>query len=112
MVNLKINENIFTIINIYAPNDKHNRNRFFKKINKQITEFQQGPIIIGGDWNDIQEHIDRKSVRKIQKCVHNLKTLKKELKLIDMWRLKNPHKQQFTWRRKTQIQKLVELIIF
>ena len=61
ITNLKINDNVYCITNIYAPNDKHNRNTFYKQISKLTEEKSQGFNIIGSDWNDIQFKEDRKS---------------------------------------------------
>lgn len=100
MLNIKIEENIYTIVNIYAPNDRNNRNTFFKNLINKIETFSEGFISIGGDRNETQKEIDRKSKNKIQKPVVGFKELLKKFTLKDMWREKNPCSYQFTWRRK------------
>ena len=72
---------------------------FFKNLIQIVQENNEGMIIIGGDWNEIQWKKDRKSNKKIPTC-SKLKKLKKNFNLIDTWKLKNPNKQQFTWKRK------------
>ena len=32
LVNTEVNDNILTIVNLYAPNNPHTRNNFFKNI--------------------------------------------------------------------------------
>lgn len=101
LVNLKINDNVYTIINIYAPNDKNRRNIFFKNLKTFTQEHSLGLIIIGGDWNEIQDtKSDRKSRVNPQKPVKSLKSLINECRLIDCWRIKHPTTKQFTWKRK------------
>ena len=99
-LNIKIYENMYCITNIYAPNDKHKRNSFYKNLNKHIIDFSKGINIIAGDWNEIQHADDRKSRKNRFKNNSNLKQLKQSLNLIDTWLYKNKNKKQFTWRRK------------
>ena len=100
IVNIKINEFNYCLINVYAPNDKNLRNKFLKKLSKLVNDFSDGFHIFGGDWNEIQTKSDRKSKNKIAKPVKNLKKIIKSNKLIDPWELKNPKKIQYTWKRK------------
>lgn len=100
LINVKINDNIYTIVNVYAPNDRKQRNTFYKQVKTFILNHSLGSIIIGGDWNEIQHTDDRLSKKIPKEPVNNLKLLIKELKLSDPWKLKNPKKKQFTWKRK------------
>lgn len=102
LVNLQINDIIYTIVNIYAPNIKTKRSTFFKNLNKIIETHSLGIAIVGGDWNDIQHPTDRKSRVKCKQQTQSniINKFKKECHLIDPWRLKNPMLQQFTWKRK------------
>ena len=53
LVNLKIEEESFSLLNIYAPNNMSDRKSFFFKIQKWIDKFaiNEQKIIIGGDFN-------------------------------------------------------------
>ena len=100
IANVKINNSVFCITNIYAPNDKTNRNKLYKQIQSLVEEKSLGYNIIGGDWNDVQNNEDRLSKNRKTNLNSDLDKLKKSLKLIDPWRLYNKEKQQFTWKRK------------
>jgi hypothetical protein len=39
LINIEIDENIFTLVNLYANNVEKNRNAFFKKVNKENMGF-------------------------------------------------------------------------
>ena len=82
---------LFTLINIYAPNNMKKRNTFFKQVDRFINEHSIGQIIPAGDYNDILSKIETKKInqsRKFDKPVHNLKSMIKSHKLIDIWRQK------------------------
>ena len=104
LINIEINENIYTLVNIYAPNRSRERNSFFKTVKSYINKYGLGQTILGGDFNDIWSLIDTKnktkSSKKIDKPVTGLKGLIKSCKLIDIWRSRNKNLRQFTWCRK------------
>ena len=63
-------------------------------------------MIIGGDWNIMHNlKLDKKGGLSVErKSVNNiLHNLFNELDLIDEWRIRNPHKQRYTWRQKKPI---------
>ena len=63
--------------------------------------------MVGGDFNKIMQDIDRRSLRTGNVCkqiVNSLKSFIKTNKLIDVWRIYNENRQQFTWRRKDKTQ--------
>ena len=103
LINVEINNVIYTIINIYAPNNMKKRNTFFKQVDIFINEYSIGQIILAGDYNDILSKIETKKIyqsKKFDKPVHNLKSMIKSHNRIDIWRQKNKTKTQFTWNRK------------
>ena len=64
-----------------------------------------GQLIPAGDYNDILSKIETKKIYQSKKfdkpAVHNLKSMIKSHKLIDIWRQKkNKTKTQFIWNRK------------
>jgi exonuclease III len=64
-------------------------------------------LVVGGDFNEIMQDIDRRNVRTGNVCkqtVNSLKDFIKTNKLIDVWRIYNENRQQFTWRRKDKTQ--------
>ena len=71
------------------------RKTFFKQVDKFINEYSIGQIILAGDYNDILSKIETKKLyqsKKFDKPVHNLKSMIKSNKLIDIWRQKNKTK--------------------
>lgn len=56
-MNILVDNNTYTLVNVYANNDKNNRNNFFQNINKLIADKAQGLKIIGGDMNDKLEKL-------------------------------------------------------
>ena len=100
VANIKVDENVYCITNIYAPNDIHKRNSFIKQMKAMIENKSQGYNIIGGDWNDIQEVNDRKSRNTRIQLNPNFKQLKKHHNLFDPWKFMNKTKRQFPWKRK------------
>ena len=67
------------------------RNTFFKQVDRFINEYSIGQIILAGDYNDILSKIETKQIyqsKKFDKPVHNLKSMIKSHKLIDIWRQK------------------------
>ena len=104
IVNVVIDTVTYTMVNIYAPNNQADRNIFFKQLLENITEHAEGTIILAGDYNEILDpKIDRKTrsnqIPKKTKASNSLGNLNREKGLIDIWRIKNKRKSQFTWKR-------------
>jgi exodeoxyribonuclease-3 len=55
LINVEISNAIYTIINIYAPNNMNKRNTFFKQVDRLINEYSIGQIILAADYNDIYQ---------------------------------------------------------
>ena len=104
LLNLLIDDTIYSLLNIYAYNDKISRNLFFNSINELVENNAQGIKIIGGDMNDALEPIDRYNeknpTKSTYKPVKSLINFMKTNDLTDAWREKNHSKKQFTWKRK------------
>ena len=106
IINLQVDKCIYTIINVYAPNDQRLRNIFFNSIGNLIKEVALGLIILGGDQNQILESRDRYSKSNNTNPKNtNLHKLIKTLNLIDIWREINKSKTQFTWKRRNNSEK-------
>ena len=96
-----INGKTFTIANVYAPNTD-NRMFFQNCVNNLNTEAEHK--IIAGDLNVVlNEELDYKS-RSTQgrhnvKAAATINSFLEEKNWIDVWRIKNPDKFQFTWKR-------------
>lgn len=114
LINIKIEEKIFTMINIYAPNNMSERKVFFNKIQKWINKFAMNEqnIFIGGDFNHTDIPIlDRlnfqNTLQASDQSTPNYKTLLSTYNLHDIWRKMNPNKKQFTYRECSRIDKFL-----
>ena len=98
----------FLLLNLYAPTKLNEQAAFFEEILSiiQTTSFDaECRIIMGGDFN---VHLDAaldNSEGKIEtkSTVNKIQDIMLEYNLIDIWRIHNPDKRQFTWRQKTPI---------
>jgi exonuclease III len=100
LVNLTINDKPLTLVNIYAPTIHKVKEDFFKKTYHWIKRNAKYEIIIGGDFNCVQDkHKDTQNVKG--KCIKpkHLQKIMKHFHLVDIWRRKWPEKRQYTWRQ-------------
>jgi exonuclease III len=108
IIELKINETTYYLINIYAPscNNENEKLNFLTKLKKEITPLKDTNLILGGDWNIVLDpDVDKKGGNELEKHKHNkyrksLLELIEEFDLNDCWRQHHPNKRQYTWRRK------------
>ena len=92
----------YSLVNIYAPNYQCDRNIFFKHLLENISQHAQGLILWAGDFNEILDpKIDRRNrcnkIPKKTKAGTSLCNIIREKGLVDIWRVKNKQKLQFTW---------------
>ena len=111
LANIKIEDEIFTLFNIYAPNNMNERKCFFLKIQKWIDKFAMNPqnIIIGGDFNFTENNkLDRSSNTSSKDCSSmTYKNLINTKLLHDAWRHLNPNKKQFTYKEISRLDKIL-----
>jgi len=91
------------ILNVYAPNDRTERGKFFSDLCDWVTDNQVTNLIAGGDFNDLNDNgLDRQSkhATKTPTGGNSLNNLKQNLLLVDIWRKNHPQSKQFTWTRK------------
>jgi len=103
----KLNDLKVFLINIYAPSTSLEKDYLsflsnFKQNLEQAYD-NMSPIVMGGDFNYIFDYDkDRKggNVKKWDKCKKVFNDIINTYGLIDIWRIRNPTKQSFTWRRR------------
>lgn len=110
LLNLNIDNEIFTVVNIYAPNDEISRCTFFRKVWDYIHchALNQNRLLLGGDFNYVQDiKLDVKVTglrhRITDRSTDNFKKLCKSFKVKDVWRVKNPLLKAYTCRTKSRI---------
>ena len=58
-------------------------------------------LIIGGDFNvHLDAEMDNENCGRVEKkdSVKNISDIKLAYDLVDVWRVRNPDKRQYTWR--------------
>ena len=92
LVNVKLNDNIFSLVNVYAPNNESNRLDFFKKLKLFISHHcrDENNVIIAGDFNcKIAERNDKSSCK--------LNDIVNCFELRDIWVDKHKEFNGYTW---------------
>ena len=81
LVNLKYNEKLITIVNVYAPNAESSRSAFFKRLMSWVSQYPMNleGLIVCGDFNC---QLDRK---QNDKSVKDLEKILKFFALNDCW---------------------------
>jgi len=98
MINLEIESNDYTFLNIYAPNRVDERISFFNKIHDFINlhAINKSKLCIGGDFNCVLAADERYS-GITDKSMDVLKDVIDKLKLVDMWKHCNNTSKDFTY---------------
>ena len=97
---VKIENQSYQIINIYAPNKGGERKHFFKNTCSKITEGNL-PIIMGGDFNCTLGKLDRRpTVARGEEGRKELHALIKERDMEDIFRRRNPEIPGLTFFKK------------
>lgn len=91
--------NIFVLMNVYAPNNGHERVVFFMELRTVIQKIDDTVcMIIGGDWNCTTNFIiDRNGEEPHNQSSIQLLKIINEFDLIDLWRSRNKGVRQYTW---------------
>ena len=89
------------LVNIYAPNE--DSPEFFKQVFDEVILSEADHLLIAGDYNlvldvDMDKQGGRaKTNEKAQRCILEYM---ENIDLMDIWRIKNPEQNEYTWRRK------------
>ena len=107
MLELKIEEYDFLLVNIYAPTKDRETEQidFLDDIKQHLRDHYDKNILIGGDFNVcINPLIDKKGGTKDTISTYStmLEDLKDEFNITDIWRVLNPDTSKFTWRGNTK----------
>ena len=103
-----IQDTKFKLANIYAPNHEDDHVNFYNYLENKLKQYTQreDQIVVGGDFNFILDpKMDRKGgtgikkTRKRERIMKHLENIKDYCQLKDIWRIKNPDRKRFTWRR-------------
>ena len=105
LIDTLVQDSPFLFLNIYAPNNTAEQCTFFSDILDTLEDKNYDSIsqlIIGGDFN---AHLDPeldKAGGKTNKTdsVKNIIDITIAFDLVDIWRIRNTDKRQYTWRQK------------
>ena len=103
----KIHDEEYSIVNVYAPNSNTCARKFYVNLQKVLLEFglsQEDSIIVGGDFNcPLNPLLDKKGGILIPPIgvIQAIEGLQEQFCLQDIWRIKNPEVQSFTWSQKS-----------
>jgi len=110
LLNMEINDEPYTLINLYAPNTEKERKQLFKKVDKWLNVYAEmkEKCIISGDFNYTPNPgLDRKLHPENRQNVDSSKLLYDKLvnsySLTDIWRLKHKNIKQYTCRSQSRI---------
>ena len=92
LVNVKYEESVFTIVNVYAPNNEDARIEFFKRLKTFICQHSVNVnnVTLCGDFNCKLDCKNDKSARKLHDILHMLD-------LKDIWRTIHNDLSGYTW---------------
>ena len=104
ILKVDINDKMYVLINIYAPNKDTNIIKFINNLlttMQKITDEEEN-IIIGGDFNCfLNPTLDKKGGLLIPRksVVTTIEDIQEEFNLVDIWRVKNPELKSLTWSK-------------
>ena len=106
LISCEIENNPLILVNVYAPtkDNVEAQNFFLEKLRELIEKYSDKPIVIGGDFNTyLNANIDKNGgkTQHISTYTSNLINFIEEYSLVDIWRLRNKDKLQFTWLGKS-----------
>ena len=98
LMNIDVDGKLYTIVNLYCPNDIQEREDFLNDIEEWIIQKQENDsrLIVGGDFNCVDNASDRKS-NVSGKTSTSLKNLKRSLHIVDSWKLLHPDDEDYTY---------------
>ena len=107
VLKVDIEDKVYVLVNIYAPNKDKITCKFFKNLLKTLQTEDldcEENIIFGGDFNcPLNPKLDKKGgvlfPRKM--VIENIQCLQNELDLVDIWRIKNPQSKSYTWSQRS-----------
>ena len=98
----------FKLLNLYAPNRAKCQTNFLLQIKNLLLKedcINSNELIIGGDFNCVLDpSLDKKGGTESDnksRVVNTIGLLMHTFDLHDIWRIKNPDVQKFTWRQKS-----------
>ena len=105
---VQINDKVYVVVNIYAPNKDKDLIQFFRKLpallNTENLDSEEKNIILGGDC-PLNPALDKHGGVMIPRraAIDSIETLQSEPDFVDIWRIKNPQTRSYIWSQKPPI---------
>ena len=105
MLNAKIKDKNYFLINLYGPNKDAEPVRFYQDLSitlRGIDLNSDSNLVVDGDFNcPLDPTIDKKSGILIprQHVINSIENIQNEFSLHDIWRIKNPNTRSYTWSK-------------
>ena len=113
LIDITVQGRKLTLANVYGPNQDNPQ--FYNTLFQKISEFENDEIVMCGDWNfvinpdrDYDNYLHINNPRSRQVTLDYMA----EHNILDMWRVMNENRKQFTWRRKKPVRKQARLDYF
>lgn len=118
LVDIMIDQTIYTVGCIYAPTQDKRAEQlsFLEKLDELLTETNSTNIILGGDFNcRLHPLLDKNKQGAPSTAPEPVRdkiyTLLEEWSMCDVWRIRNPKEQGYTFRRGAYAARLDYLLI-
>ena len=96
-----INDVIFNIVSIYAPND--DKPMFFNQLEEFLSQSATEHTIVIDDFylvlDNMKDQCNCNNVSNNKKSASRLKQIMETLSLIEVWRVRNPDLQEYSWSK-------------
>ena len=103
----KLEDSVFTIVNIYAPNVDSCSRQFFENLQGHLLEFgisDGDDIITGGDFNcSLNPCLDKQGgiLVPLANVVSAIEGVQTTFNWNTIWRIKTPDAKSYTWSQKS-----------
>ena len=113
ILDMEIQGREITLASIYGPNEDNPN--FYENLLRNIADFENENVIVCGDWNLVLDtekdcfnylHVNNPRARNV------VLNLMEQENFIDVWRVMNEDKKQYTWRRLNPTKKQARLDYF
>ena len=106
VLQVDIQENPYVLINYYAPNLETQQVSVLDELTKVLSNLElkeNTNLILGGDFNlilNLKLDADGGNPTLKSNSMKSLNILTMENDLVDIWRIRNPESNRYTWRKK------------
>jgi len=106
-IQIKRNEQEYTIMNVYMPNEQKEKIKTINEIKEHIKKIENPNNLITEDFNFVTDTLDRSPPYKNNNRIsENWTNITNEYKLIDGWQKENKLERQFTYTQEKSLARL------